>query len=158
MIHMLIGIQGSGKSTFAKGLSKQLNCEIISTDNYRKQGILETELWNLVYKNCAKALIENKEVIFDATNITPKVRKRFYDEVSKYNITPIIGAYYLDTDVNVCYERVKQRNKNKEELYLPEEVVLSYYNKIIPPTFDENFIFIKNIKDGKIIEVKYNEE
>lgn len=158
MIHMLIGIQGSGKTTFAQDLSKQLNCEIISTDNYRKQGIPENQLWNLVYQNCANKLKENKEVIFDATNITPKVRKRFYDEVNKYNITPIIGAYYFDTDVDVCYERVKQRNENKDELYLPEEVVLSYHSKIIPPTFDEDFVFIKQVKNGKIIEVKYNEK
>lgn len=158
MIHMLIGIQGSGKTTFALNLSKQLNCDIISTDNYRKQGILENKLWDLVYQNCATYLKENKEVIFDATNITPKVRKRFYEEVSKYNITPIIGAYYLDTDVNICYERVIERNKNKEELYLPEEVVLSYYKKIVPPTFDEDFVFIKQVKNGKIIEVKYNEK
>lgn len=158
MIHMLVGIQGSGKTTFALNLSKQLNCDIISTDNYRKQGISENKLRDLVYQSCAAYLKENKEVIFDATNITPKVRKRFYDEVSKYNITPIIGAYYLDTDVNMCYERVIERNKNKEELYLPEEVVLSYYKKIVPPTFDEDFVFIKQVKNGKIIEVKYNEK
>lgn len=158
MIHMLIGIQGSGKSTFALDLSKQLKCDIISTDNYRKQGIPENMLWDLVYQNCAAYLKENKDVIFDATNITPKVRKRFYDEVSKYNIKPIIGAYYLNTNVDICYERVIERNKNKNELYLPEDVVFSYYKKIVPPSFDEDFVFIKHIKNGKIIEVKYNEK
>ena len=158
MIHMLVGIQGSGKTTFANELKKELNCEIVSTDNVRKLGVQESEVWKVVYQKCADALNEQKDVIYDATNITPKVRKRLFDEVTKLNATPLVGVYYFITDVKTCYERVKQRNKIEGELYLPEEVVFSYNEKLIEPTFDEDFIFIKKVLDGKVIEVQTNEK
>ena len=36
MVHMLIGIQGSGKTTFAKEFIKNNNCKIASTDYVRQ--------------------------------------------------------------------------------------------------------------------------
>ena len=158
MIHMLIGIQGSGKTTFANVLKNELNCEIVSTDKVRKEGVPETDVWKVVYQKCADALNNNQDVIYDATNITPKVRRRLFDEVIKLNATPIVGVYYFDTDVKTCYERVKTRNTIEGELYLPEEVVYSYSEKLIEPTFDEDFVFIKKVKDGKVIEVQTNEK
>lgn len=158
MIHMLVGIQGSGKSTFANKLSKQLNCNIISTDTLRKQGIIEKDVWVEVYKRCANALINNEDVIYDATNITPKVRKRFIDEIIKYNVNPIIDVYYLDTDVNICHKRVVDRNTNPNELYLPEDVVFNYYEKLIPPTLEEDFVFIKTVQEGEITKEVFNEK
>ena len=158
MIHMLVGIQGSGKTTFANELKKELHCEIVSTDNVRKEGVPETEVWKVVYQKCADALNNNLDVIYDATNITPKVRKRLFDEVINRNAKPEVGVYYFDTDVYTCYERVKKRNTMKDELYLPEEVVFSYNSKLIEPTFDEDFVFIKKVIGGKIVEVKINEK
>ena len=158
MIHMLVGIQGSGKTTFANKLCKELDCEIISTDKVRQMGVVESEVWKIVYQKCCDALNNNIDAIFDATNITPKVRKRFSDEMIKLGATPIIGVYYFITDVNKCYQRVKNRNTMENELYLPEEVVFSYYEKLIEPTLEEGFEFIKIIDDGKIVEEKYNEK
>ena len=50
-IHLMVGIQGSGKSTFSKKLSEQLNIIIASTDEVRKQnkGIDEQLVWPLAY-------------------------------------------------------------------------------------------------------------
>ena len=158
MIHMLVGIQGSGKSTYALELSKELNCEIVSTDNVRKAGVPEQDVWKVVYQKCADALNNNIDVIYDATNITPKVRKRLFDEVSKLEATPVVGAYFFDTDVKTCFERVKKRNTIEGELFLPEEVVFSYHSKLIKPECEEGFEFVKTIKDGKVVEVKYNEK
>ena len=88
MIHMMIGIQGSGKTTFAKQLAKELKIKIISTDSVRVNmpGIKEELVWPYVYKQVALAITEGKDVIFDATSITPRVRKRFVDEVEKYGV------------------------------------------------------------------------
>lgn len=160
MVHMLIGIQGSGKTTFAKQLQKELNCEIASTDYIRAnyKDVKEADVFSMVYKMCSDALNNNKDIIYDATNITPNVRKRFFDQMLNLNAIPIVGAYYFNTDVNVCFERVKERNKKEGQLYLPEEVVFSYHSKLIEPTFDEGFYFIKTINDGKVIEEKINEE
>ena len=52
----------------------------------------------MVYKRIAELVDEDKDVIYDATNITPKVRKRLVDEVAKYtNKKLTIGVYYLET-------------------------------------------------------------
>lgn len=149
MIYMMVGIQGSGKSTFAKKLSIEKNCEIISTDQVRKDfpGIKEDFVWPFVYEQVSNKVRNNLDCIFDATNITPKVRKRFIDEVKKFGVTPIIGVYYLKTDVEVCHRRVIERNKDSNELYLPPEVVYSYNEKIVDPVIEEGFEFVEIIKN-----------
>lgn len=115
MIYMLIGIQGSGKSTFAKKYAKEWNCKIISTDQVRSDnpGIKEEKVWETIYKTAYEITLKNEDAIFDATNITPKVRKRFFDEVEKYGERPKVGAYYFSTDKKICYDRVVERNKNR---------------------------------------------
>lgn len=154
MIHILIGIQGSGKTTFAKSFAPTINACIVSTDSVRKShpGIDETLVWKLVYEQVAINVKNNIEVIFDATSITPKVRKRFIDEVSKFGITPEVCAYFFETDKNECYKRVVERNKIEGELPLPPEVVYSYSERLIPPTFEEGFAKILIVKDSKIVE------
>lgn len=153
MIHLLVGVQGSGKSTFARKYSKELNCKIISTDEIRKSnpGIIETDVWSKTYEVLAQSLKENIDVIFDATSITKKVRKRFFDEVSKYGVEVKAIAYFLQTDVNECVSRVKARNENANELYLPPEVVFSYQEKLEIPSLDEGFLEIKTVVDNEII-------
>lgn len=78
MIYMMVGIQGSGKTTLSNELSKKMNIEIVSTDMVRKnnKGIKENLVWDVVYKRIAELVDEDKDVIYDATNITPKVRKK----------------------------------------------------------------------------------
>lgn len=153
MIHLLVGVQGSGKTTFSKVLSKQKNCKVISTDEIRKSnpGILETNVWSKTYESLADFLKKGEDVIFDATSISKKVRKRFFDEVSKYGVEVKAIAYYLKTDVDECASRVKTRNKDVNELYLPPEVVYSYFEKLEIPSVDEGFIEVKTVVNNEII-------
>ena len=153
---MLIGIPGSGKSTFAEKLSKELNCRIVSTDKVRSENPNwdEALVWPEVYRLCALALQNNLDVIFDATNITPKVRRRFVDEVEKYNAVVVMGAYYFNTSKEECYARVVKRNNQPDSLFLPPEVVYSYSEKIVFPTKEEGFSFIKTIEKGEIVNIE----
>ena len=50
-----------------------------------------------------------------------------------------------------CFNRVKIRNTKEGELYLPEEVVFSYNEKIIKPELSEGFVKINIVKDGTIV-------
>ena len=100
MIYLLIGIQGAGKTTFANELAKEKNMVIISTDMVRKNnpGIKEELVWPYVYEQVAINAKKNLDVIFDATSITPKVRKRFMDEVNKFSVDSLFGAFFFETD------------------------------------------------------------
>ena len=68
MIHMLVGVQGSGKSSFAKEMSEKDNIEIVSSDAIRRKfkGIEEYKVWEIVYNRMAEIEKEGKDCIFDA--------------------------------------------------------------------------------------------
>ena len=145
---MLIGIPGSGKTTYSKELSEKYSAKVISSDKVRQLyvGIDEKEVFPTVYKLCVEELKSGKNVILDATHITPKVRKRTFDALDAYGIAYDKVAIFVDTPVEECIRRVEIRNQNPEELFLPLEVISSYGQNIIPPSVDEGFMEIQVIK------------
>ena len=148
-IHVLIGIPGCGKSTFAERLSKQFNIEIISTDRIRMEniGILEEQVWPKVYQMLGDRLNNNEDVIFDATNITPNVRKRLVNNVKVYCECFNLIGYYFTVDWKLCVERVEKRNADPNEHYLPTDVIEGYASKIIEPTLEEGFVKINYVDE-----------
>lgn len=155
---MMIGIPGSGKSTFAKLLAKKNGYAIISTDSVRLLNPFWEEplIWPEVYRRCAEAIANCEDAIFDATNVTPKVRKRFVDEVQKHGVKVEMIAYYFDTPWEVCYERVVKRNQEPNVHHIPADIVQGYGERIIFPTFEEGFSTIYRIVDSEIVEEKNN--
>lgn len=154
MIYVFIGVPGSGKSTYAKQLQQKMNIEVISTDNLRNihPDWEEAKIWPEVYRLNALALSEGRDVVYDATSATPKVRKRFVEEVEKHGVKMEMGAYFFDTPWEECQKRVIKRNTMAGERYLPPEVVESYGHSIIPPTLDEGFKFIRIVQNGEVIK------
>ena len=145
---MLIGIQGSGKTTYSKKLMEEYNAKVISTDRVRQTciGIEEKDVFPTVYKLCAEEIKQNHNVILDATHITPKVRKRSLDALDQYEIQYEKVAVYLNTPVEECLRRVEIRNKDPKELFIPLEVIESYGKNLIPPSKEEGFDEIIVIK------------
>lgn len=153
-VHLMIGIPGSGKTTFVKKLKRTVkgkNYQLVSTDVVRKNnpGIDEKEVWPYVYKTAAEYLNQGIDVIFDATNTTPKVRDRLKDNLKQYIETFDIIAYYFPTDYKICTQRVIERNKKRNALYLPPELPASYGKNIIPPTYEEGFKEVKVVSQAK---------
>lgn len=147
-VHMMVGIPGSGKSTYSKILQEKCGYPIVSTDVVRTlhPDWEESLIWPEVYRLCAEYLSNNQDIIYDATNITPKVRNRFKEEVNKIFCSYEIIAYYFDVPVDVCVKRVDERNKIPGNLFLPTEVIASYGERIIKPTFEEGFVEIIDIE------------
>lgn len=141
VLHLMIGIQGSGKSTYSNKISKELNCKIASTDEIRKTypNIDEKNVFPEVFKLCANELKEGHDVIFDATNITPKVRSRNISAIRAIFNDFKVYAYFINTDLEICKKRVEKRNKIQGEIFIPLEVIESYANNIVPPSEEENF-------------------
>ena len=153
-VHMLVGIPGSGKSTYCNNvLIKQYpHAVFIASDIVRNNNptMKEEEIWPEIYRLCAKALSEGLDIIYDATNITPTVRERFFNKLAEKDVTEYKKiAYYFITDPIKCMERVSIRNTMPNERYLPVEVIKGYGEKIIAPTIEEGFekvIVIDNTK------------
>lgn len=153
-IHMLVGIPGSGKSTYCNNYLKTKYKEAIyvSSDKVRDNNpnVKEENIWPLIYKECANALNSNHSLIFDATNITPKVRKMFFDKINELGSTNYESiAYYFVTDVDKCIKRVEKRNLNPNERYLPLDIISGYNERIIMPSKDEGFKEIVIINNSK---------
>ena len=145
---MLIGIPGSGKTTYSKELKEKYDAKVISTDKVRQtfKDIEEKDVFPTVYRLSIEELKNGRNVILDATHITPKVRKRSFDALDEYGVAYEKVAVYVDTPVEECARRVEKRNLDPNELFLPVEVVYSYGQNIIPPTKEEGFSEIYIIK------------
>ena len=139
---MLIGIQGSGKSTYARVMSRDKNIPIVSSDLIRTEMNIwdETDVFPYVYDRCAEYIKNNMDFIYDATNITPKVRKRFFDNMNERGAKDFTTeAHYFTVDVALSKERIGRRNLDPNERYFPIDVLENYANHFVPPTMDEGF-------------------
>jgi predicted kinase len=86
---LLVGAPGTGKSRLARRLASALQAQVIESDRVRKQLFAEPRYTGgehaAVYGWChtmlKSALVVGRSVIFDATNLEERVRRRVYDIV-----------------------------------------------------------------------------
>ena len=144
---VIIGMPGSGKTTFVGELASKNKYSVVSTDVVRvkNKGIEEKEVWPKVYAMIGEILENEDDVIFDATNVTKKVRDRFKENIGKYVKEYELYGYFFPTFYEVCIKRVDKRNRKPNELFIPLDVIESYGNVVYPPTYEENF------KEAKVI-------
>ena len=138
----LCGVQGSGKSTFARTQKVMMDAEVVATDVIRKKykDIKEEDVFPTAYKLAADFLNNGKNVIFDATNITKDVRKRNLDAIlSLLNCKVETSIVVFRIDPNECKRRVEIRNSLPGEFFIPLEVIDSYYKKFELISDDEGF-------------------
>lgn len=86
---LLVGPPGTGKSRLARRLGATLHAQVVESDRVRKQLFAEPRYTGgehaAVYGWChtlvRSALLVGRPVIFDATNLEERVRRRIYDIV-----------------------------------------------------------------------------
>ena len=139
ILAVMIGISGSGKSTYANGLKTSLNAELVETDAIRLEltGNAEDQSQNgkvfeVARKRVNDILAQGKNAIIDATSLTIRDRKDWIDIAKNNNAE--VRAYFIDTPVSIC----KSQN-NKRQRKVPEWVIDKQAAKLYAPTKSEGF-------------------
>jgi protein phosphatase len=104
----LIGISGSGKSSFARRHFKPT--EVLSSDVCRglvcddeNDQSASAEAFDLLHTIARKRLTRGNLTVIDATNVEPENRKRLIALAREFHVIPV--AIVLDVPVKVCAER-----------------------------------------------------
>lgn len=125
-IHMLSGIPGSGKSTYAKQLCRSERAVLVATDEIRER-LFGSEskqrnnylVFDAAFAEIEQALAGGRNVVFDATNIDRSRRLKF---LKRFSGIPV--------ECHVCdapYELAIERNKTRKRRL--NEVILTKYAK-----------------------------
>ena len=138
---IMIGIQGSGKSTFYhKYLADRFVRINLDTLKTRHQE-------NLLISECIQS---GKSFAVDNTNPTRADRQR-YIPLAQYAGYKVIG-YFMESKLKTCIERNNQRTGLAR---IPATAIAATSNKLQMPSYDEGFdeiYFVKNDGETMVIE------
>lgn len=143
---LMVGLPASGKSTYSKQLVDE-NTILLSSDTIRKELLgKETDqtqnelVFTTLYSRAREALLSDKNVIIDATNVSVRDRKRVLENFGDLSISR--HAIVIQTPISECIKRDKQRARS-----VGAYVVRKYARFYQTPTKDEGFnkiTFIQN--------------
>ena len=161
-LYIMIGIPGSGKSTYAKRIIQNYNEEkkkiiYVSRDKIRFNLVKENEEYfsreDEVYQEFIDtirvSLVSGLDVIADATHLNKYSRMKLigalYDDLKNTEVISI----FMRTPIQTCIERDYQRKGTRS--YVGPMVVRRMAKSLSCPTFDEGYY----IEDGGIFSEIY---
>lgn len=130
---VLIGVSGSGKSSFAKKLFKRT--EILSSDECR--GLVSddensqsatNDAFDVLYYIAGKRLKNGLLTAIDATNVQKESRKGLIELARNYHCLPV--AIVLDIPVKICEERNQDRADRNFGVYVIRQQALQLKKSI----------------------------
>lgn len=129
---ILIGVQGSGKSTFYRqrfsDTHVRINLDMLRT-RHREEVIFEA------------CLAAKQPLVVDNTNPTPADRARYIVPARAAGFRII--AYFFATPLR---EAMRRNNLRKAKQKIPAVAVAGTFEKIQPPTLDEGFDEIHTVE------------
>lgn len=149
---MLIGLPGSGKSTWAKDVLDYtslygssdyfLDFKLFSSDKYREKicGDVNCQddnqkVFNTLYDDLIEYVKNGGSAIYDATNINRKSRKTLLHRLQDLHIEDlIVQGVVFATPIEKCIERNNARDRK-----VPEEVIHSMACRFELPLTNEGF-------------------
>lgn len=143
-LYILIGIQASGKSTFAK--QELSDCAYISLDRLHTR--------NNEWKALEKAFSRDLYCAIDNTNSTVAERKKYID-FAKENDYKIVG-FYFRSSVAECIDRNEKRT-GKE--HIPIKAILATAKRLEQPSYAEGFdeLYYVKIENNKFVVNEWND-
>jgi len=119
---VLVGLPGSGKSTFARELAKRHPSAILDSDALRQELFAVPEhskkehsrLFPALHHLMGRLLSRGVTVIVDATNLKESSRKPYY-EIAKEHDAPII-LVRVEAPIGVIRDRLRKREAERDPL------------------------------------------
>lgn len=143
--YQLIGVPGSGKSTWIKNQPWAKDAVVVSTDNHvedyaEKMGKTYSEVFDkympiavqLMTDDVINASKNNLDIIWDQTSTTVASRKRKFKMLPNYKHIAVVF-----TTPNA--EELKKRLGNRPGKTIPDHVIRSMINNFEMPTKAEGF-------------------
>lgn len=133
-LHIMCGIQGSGKTTFAKELSAKnniilYNYDVIAKTNWRPK------LIHFICEQIKQDLCANKSAVYDDMNLIIKNRELLLSYFKDINCKKII--HVMNTPLEICLQRHHKRAAG--HACLPDCYIELCSKKYEPPTLDEGW-------------------
>lgn len=139
-LFMMVGLPGSGKSTFTSNLAT-MNCVIHSSDKIRKELLgdvndqsKQTDVFAELHRRVYRDLNAGKDVIYDATNLNYKRRMQFLQELRRR----VDEVWAVCIIIPTPYQECLRRNANRDRV-VPDEVIERMYRSFDPPMYAEGW-------------------
>lgn len=155
---ILIGLPCSGKTFYTKTISDPMTV-VLSSDTIRTElfGYESQDDNNKVFQTmeirCREALKSGMNVVYDATNLNRKRRKHLI-RLMRNHCKEIRCICFI------CeFDEILNRNKVREDRYIPKEILIRMVKSFQPPMYDEGYSEItfrnttRNIKDNKLVDL-----
>ena len=144
---MLVGVPGSGKTTWASEQDWAGNCAYISTDRYveefaKNMGKTYSEVFEEVMPECVNLMAgdvvvarnEGKDIIWDQTSTTIASRKRKFNMLPDYYAIAVVFGTPEPADLVMRLDSRYDSGK-----IVPDQVVQDMINNFEYPTEEEGF-------------------
>jgi predicted kinase len=144
-IVVLVGLPGSGKSTYLKqlganGLSSDAIRQLLADDE-TDQTIHARVFQTLRYLLEQRLAIGRAVTYIDATNLTPEERGPYLAIGRAWGCG--VEAVFFDVPLDVCVERNARRHR-----VVPGEALAKMAAKLVPPSVEEGFARVTILTGG----------
>lgn len=146
--YQLVGVPGSGKSTWVSTQEWAKDCVVVSTDEYverfaRRMQSTYSEVFDIVMPRAIRLMMRrvrwaharNLDVIWDQTSTTVTSRRRKFSALYDYDHIAVVF-------VTPKWAELKRRLDSRPGKSIPRKIVKSMIHNFEQPTEDEGFLEI----------------